>query len=75
MRVSYHGGYHLLKELGSAGLGAFGPPDPPGNWYLVTQILRLSVAKFRAATPRISLMGISKNSLCWRAVRISCVMA
>jgi hypothetical protein len=51
--VSYHGGYHPLKELGNAGLEAFGPPDPPGNWYMVTQILRLPVAKFRAAAPRM----------------------
>jgi hypothetical protein len=27
--------------------------DLPGNWYVVTQILRLSVAKFRATAPRI----------------------
>jgi hypothetical protein len=56
-QASYRPSYHPLcgRYFRSSGVSA--PCDVPGNWYPITQILRLSVAKFRAAAPRISFMS------------------
>jgi protein PsiE len=43
-------------------------------WSAATAFMGM-VLQGRATLGDILLLGISKNSLCWRAVRISCVMA